>query len=42
MKPMDAIWAIETLPEEKTIAFGGVLTGIIKAQLAARVIGMVS
>jgi hypothetical protein len=28
-----------TLPEEKTIAFGGVLIGIINAQLAARVRG---
>ena len=28
-----------TLPEEKTIAFGGVLIGIINAQLAARVKG---
>jgi len=28
-----------TFPEEKTIAFGGVLIGIIKAQLAAKVNG---
>ena len=29
-----------TLPEEKTIAFGGVLIGIINAQLAAIVVGI--
>lgn len=40
--PMEAICAIVTFPEEKTMAFGGVLTGIIKAQLAAKVKGTVS
>ncbi len=37
--PFLAICLIVKTPEEKTIAFGGVPTGNIKAQLAAKVIG---
>ena len=40
--PIEAICAIVTFPDENTIALGGVLTGIINAQLAAKVKGMVS
>ena len=38
--PTLAIWAMVIRPEENTIAFGGVPTGSIKAQLAAKVIGI--
>ncbi|GAF73502.1 unnamed protein product [marine sediment metagenome] len=34
------IWATVTSPDAKTIAFGGVETGIIKARLAAMVVGI--
>ena len=40
IRPAFAICAIETKPEEKTIAFGGVPIGSIKAQLAAKVRGI--
>ena len=38
--PTLAICAIVIFPDENTIAFGGVPTGNIKAQLAAKVTGM--
>lgn len=38
--PAFAISLIFNFPEEKTIALGGVPTGSINAQLAARVIGI--
>ena len=40
-KPARIISGIENLFAPKTIAFGGVATGSIKAQLAARTTGMV-
>lgn len=40
--PTFAIWAMVIRPDEKTIALGGVPTGSIKAQLAAKVIGIQS
>lgn len=39
-KPYVAICLIVIFPDEKIMAFGGVLIGIMKAQLAARVKGM--
>ena len=39
-KPTLAICPIDTKPEEKTIALGGVPIGSIKAQLAAKAIGI--
>ena len=41
-KPAFIIVAIVNLPDPQTIAFGGVATGNIKAQLAARQTGTVS
>ncbi len=38
--PILAIWAIVILPEEKTMALGGVPTGSMNAQLAAKVTGI--
>jgi hypothetical protein len=39
-KPTRTIWLTVTRPDEKIIAFGGVLTGSINAQDAASVTGM--
>ena len=39
-KPLRIIWLILICPLAKTIALGGVATGIIKAQLAAIAVGI--
>ena len=41
-RPARAICGTVTAPDPKTIAFGGVATGIMKAQLAARATGTIS
>ena len=38
--PARTIWTMVMCPEPNTMAFGGVATGIIKAQVAARAAGI--